>query len=199
MAVEADQPDNRLNDAHVDYAGRLWFGSMDNLEVQPTGALYRFGQDGLTRCDAGYVITNGPVVSLDGRTLYHVDTLRRLIYAYDLHDGKPTNRRVFVRIERPGAHPDGATIDAEGCLWVGLWGGWAVQRFSPTGTLLHTLELPVANCTKPAFGGPGLQTLYITTAWKGLTQAEREQQPLAGNLFAAPAPVAGVAAHEVDC
>jgi sugar lactone lactonase YvrE len=196
--VDSDRPRNRLNDGYADAAGRLWFGTMDNDETQPTGALYRFDSRGLKRCDDGYVITNGPVASVDGRTLYHVDTLERVLYAFDLDDdGAIANRRVFARIEQPDAYPDGTAIDSTGCVWVGLFGGWGVNRYSPQGELLETLKMPVANCTKPAFGGDDLRTLYITTAWKGLSSEQLATQPLAGGLFAVRVDTPGVAPNEV--
>jgi sugar lactone lactonase YvrE len=184
--VDAEHPRNRLNDAHVDAAGRLWFGTMDDDESSPNGALYRFDGERLDRCDDNYVITNGPATSPDGRTLYHIDTLQRVIYAFALApDGSLSNRRVFARVAASDGYPDGPVVDAAGCVWVGLFGGWGVQRYSPAGELLSKLSLPVANCTKVAFGGDDLQTLYITTAWKGLGPGQRAQQPLAGGLFAA--------------
>ncbi|HEY0686899.1 MAG TPA: SMP-30/gluconolactonase/LRE family protein [Steroidobacter sp.] len=195
--VDSDRPKNRLNDGYVDAAGRLWFGSMDNEETQPTGSLYRFDARGLKRCDENYVITNGPTTSLDGRTLYHVDTLQRVIYAFDLNDGEISNRRVFARIEKPGAYPDGPTIDSAGCVWIGLFGGWGVQRYSPKGELMQTIDMPVANCTKVTFGGNDLRTMYITTAWKGLSKEQLAAQPLAGGLFATRVDTAGVASNEV--
>ncbi|HEY0942833.1 MAG TPA: SMP-30/gluconolactonase/LRE family protein [Steroidobacter sp.] len=194
--VDSDQPRNRLNDGHVDATGRLWFGTMDNDESQPTGSLYRFDWRGLQRCDENYVITNGPATSPDGRTLYHVDTLGRVVYAFDLNDGELSNRRVFARIEKPGAYPDGPVVDSGGSVWIGLFGGWAVQRFSPAGDLLQTIDMPVANCTKIAFGGDDLRTLYITTAWKGLSKEQLATQPLAGGLFATRVHTAGLTPHE---
>jgi xylono-1,5-lactonase len=196
--VDSDRPRNRLNDGFVDAAGRLWFGTMDDDEAAPTGALYRFDTGGLKRCDTDYVITNGQATSPDGRTLYHVDTLKKEIYAFDLAaDGAIANRRSFARIEREGGYPDGTAVDSSGCLWVGLFGGWGVQRFSPGGDLLETVQLPVANCTKPAFGGEDLRTLYITTAWKGLSPAQRAEQPLAGGLFAARVDTPGLPSNEL--
>lgn len=197
VRVDSDRPHNRLNDGYVDSNGRLWFGTMDNDESQPTGSLYRFDTRGLKRCDPNYVITNGPAVSPDGRTLYHVDTLERVIYAFDLKDGDIGNRRVFTHIAKPGAYPDGPAVDAAGNVWIGLFGGWGVQRYSPEGKLLETLELPVANCTKIAFGGADLRTLYITTAWKGLSKEQLAAQPLAGGLFATRVDTAGLAPNEV--
>jgi D-xylonolactonase len=199
MPVDADRPGNRLNDAHVDAAGRLWFGTMDNAEVSPTGVLYRFDSTGLHRADDGYVITNGPATSPDGRTLYHIDTLQRVIYAFDLAaDGSLAARRIFARLAETDGHPDGPVIDSAGCVWVGLFGGWGVNRYSPSGELLGKLSLPVANCTKAAFGGTDLRTLYVTSAWKGLTAEQRMQQSLAGGLFAVRVDTPGLPAYAVD-
>ena len=194
--VDAEHPRNRLNDAHVDAAGRLWFGTMDDDEASPNGALYRFDGRRLHRCDEDYVITNGPATSPDGRTLYHIDTLKRVIYAFALAaDGALSKRRVFARVGDTDGYPDGPVVDATGCIWVGLFGGWGVNRYSPAGELLSKLSLPVANCTKVAFGGDDLQTLYITTAWKGLAPEQRAQQPLAGGLFAARVDTPGLPAN----
>jgi sugar lactone lactonase YvrE len=127
---------------------------MDDAEVSPTGALYRFDAAGLHRADDGYVITNGPATSPDGRTLYHIDTLERVIFAFDLAaDGSLSARRVFARVAEKDGHPDGPVVDATRMRVVGLFGGWGVNRYSPTGELLSKLSLPVANCTKAAFGG----------------------------------------------
>jgi xylono-1,5-lactonase len=196
--VDSDRARNRLNDAHVDAAGRLWFGTMDDDEVSPTGALYRFDARGLQLCDDGYVITNGPATSPDGKALYHIDTLERAIYAFDLAaDGSLSRRRVFARVAETDGYPDGPAVDAEGCVWVGLFGGWGVNRYSPQGELLDKLPLPVANCTKPLFGGEDLRTLYVTSAWKGLDAEQRAQQPLAGGLFAVRVDTPGLPTHEV--
>ena len=183
-AVDSHLPHNRLNDGFVDAAGRLWFGTMDNHEQAPTGSLYCFDQRGLRCCDEGYVITNGPAACPQNRTLYHIDTLQRLIYAFEVDEtGELSARRVFAEIDKPGAYPDGPTVDAAGFVWVGLFGGWGVRRYPPQGGVPETIDLPVANCTKVTFGGDDLRTLYITTAWKGLSAEERARQPLAGGLF----------------
>jgi len=199
LTVEPAALGNRLNDAYVDAEGRLWFGSMHDAETQSTGALYRLNGSGPLVCaDDGYCITNGPAMSPDGRVLYHTDTLKRVIYAFDVAPcGGLSGKRVFARIERPGAYPDGPIIDAEGCLWTGLFGGWGLARYSPAGELIGRLELPCANVTKAAFGGEDLSTLYITTARKGLDPGELEAQPLAGGLFAARVETPGLPQHEV--
>jgi len=182
--VEPDLPGNRLNDGAVDAAGRLWFGSMDDAEVAQKGALYRFARGVLTKADPDYLITNGPTFSPDGTRLYHTDTLKKEIYVFDLDaDGGLSGKRVFARIEDGAGYPDGPVVDAEGCLWTGLFAGWAIRRYAPSGELLQTIEMPVANITKLAFGGPDLMDVYVTTAWKGLDDAARKKQPLAGGLF----------------
>nr|PZN68861.1 MAG: gluconolaconase [Pseudomonadota bacterium] len=184
QAVDADLPSNRLNDGCVDAGGRLWFGTMDNDEASASGSLYRYDGRTLERMDSGYVITNGPAFSPDGRTLYHVDTFNQRVLAFDVDAGGAIgNRRLFVQIEEEGVYPDGPVVDALGRVWLGLFGGWGVACYSPEGRLLHRVKLPVARCTKVAFGGADLRTLYITTARVGLTGEELAGQPLAGGLF----------------
>jgi D-xylonolactonase len=194
MPVEPDHPDNRLNDACVSPEGALWFGSMHDPESEPSGVLYRLEPDGCcVALDSGYVITNGPAFSPDGRTFYHTDTSRRVIHAFDRPEPHLLARkREFVRIEAGAGYPDGTAVDAEGCLWVALWGGWGVRRYAPSGELIGTVSLPCAHVTKVAFGGADLRTAYVTTAWKGLTSAERAQQPFAGDLFSFAAPAPGL-------
>jgi len=191
--VEPHAPNNRLNDGFVDSEGFLWFGSMDDTEEEPSGALYQLGAEGCIRRDPGYVVTNGPAESPDGRTLYHTDTLAGIIYAFDrARNGQLSNKRVFVRIPAGGGYPDGPSVDAEGCLWTGLFGGWALHRYSPEGKLLEEIRLPCSAVTKAAFGGEDLRTLYITTAHVALSAEERRQQPLAGGLFRARVSVPGL-------
>jgi sugar lactone lactonase YvrE len=196
--VEPDRPGNRLNDGAVDAAGRLWFGSMDDAEAEPSGCLYRLEPGAAPEpMDEGYVITNGPAFSPDRKTVYHTDTLGRAIYAFDLYkDGTLGPRRLFATIAKDEGYPDGPVVDADGCLWTGLFGGWGLNRYAPSGELLQHVPFPCANVTKPAFGGEDYRTLYATTARKGLTAAELEDQPLAGGLFALRAPVRGLRSTE---
>jgi sugar lactone lactonase YvrE len=190
--VEAHLPGNRLNDGFVDASGHLWFGSMDDSEEQPSGTLYRVDDAGeLVAQDDDYVITNGPAMSPDGRTLYHNDTMRRVVYAFDVsEDGTLSRKRIFAAISGDG-YPDGMAVDADGFVWVALFGGWRIERFSPDGKLVEQVPFPCANVTKLAFGGDDLQTVYASTAWKGLSPVERQQQPLAGGLFSFSSPVPG--------
>jgi len=195
-APEAGRPGNRLNDATVAADGAIWFGSMDDAEEQDTGRIWRL--HGGVCADAGLPpvsITNGPAFSPDGATLYHHDTLGRKIWASSVEHGKVTATCLFAEIEDGAGYPDGPTVDAEGCLWVGLFAGWAVRRYDPSGRLIATIPMPVANITKIAFGGSDLRTVYATTASKGLTEAQLAAQPLAGALFAFDAGVAGLEGH----
>jgi len=182
--VEPDLPGNRLNDGAVDAQGRLWFGSMDDEEAAQCGSLYCFARGKLIKADPDYLITNGPTFSPDGRRLYHTDTLKKEIYVFDLaDDGALSNKRLFAAIEDGAGYPDGPVADSEGCIWSGLFGGWGVRRYAPDRRWLQTVDLPVANVTKVAFGGDDLCDVYVTTAWKGLDDAARKAQPLAGGLF----------------
>jgi len=196
--VEPHAPNNRLNDGYVDAQGYLWFGSMDDHEQAATGALYQLTNRGCRRRDEGYVITNGPAESPDGRTLYHTDTLRKVIYAFDrAPDGTLTNKRVFVTIDAGDGHPDGPVVDSSGVLWSALFGGWGINRYEFGGKLMGKLKFPCANVTKAAFGGSDLRTLYVTTAWKGLTPQQREEQPLAGGLFRVRVEVPGLTQNRI--
>lgn len=192
-AVEPALPGNRLNDATVDCLGRIWFGSMDDGESAPTGAFYRTDERGIAPVITGITITNGPAVSPDGKQLYHTDTLAGTIQVSRIgSDGGLSDTRLFVAFDtdRDG-YPDGPVIDAEGCLWTGMWGGWSARRYSPVGELLQVVRFPVANVTKIALGGADGRTAYATTASKGLDESERLAQPHAGDLFAFEVDVPG--------
>lgn len=193
---EPQHPGNRLNDATVDPQGRLWFGSMDDAESATSGEIYRLAADG--RCvAAGHVvaITNGPAVSPDGKTLYHVDTLGGVVYACEIApDGTLANRREFVRIPNDEGYPDGPTVDSEGCVWISLYAGWGVRRYSPEGELLEEVKFPVSAITKIAFGGPDLKTVFATTANKHVAPEDLSKEPHAGDLFRFEVSVAGLKA-----
>lgn len=179
-SVERDRPQNRINDGFVAPDGTLWFGTMDDSEDTVSGALYRWRGGEITRHDDGYRVTNGPALSPDGRTLYHHDTTERRIYAFDHANGYLTNRRLFAITE--DGFPDGPSVDSAGVLHVGLFNGWGVARFAPSGERIGTIRLPVQTVTKAAFGGPGLTDLYCTTAWLGNAD-KREAQPTLGGLY----------------
>ena len=195
LRPEENRPGNRLNDGKVDRAGRFWAGSMDDSQRQASGALYRVDLDRtIARVDDDYRIANGPAFSPDGRTMYHSDTGRNVTYVFDLaDDGTASNRRIWVRHDPAGGHPDGMTVDGEGCVWIAFWGGWCLRRFSPGGECLRTVRLPVQQPSSCAFGGPDLDRLYVTSARESLTDDQLEMQPSAGGLFMLEAGVRGIA------
>jgi sugar lactone lactonase YvrE len=191
-AVEPDRPGNRLNDATVAADGAVWFGSMDDGETDVTGQVHRFHAGTLTTSTIPpVVITNGPAVSPDGGTLYHVDTLGHTIHAVPVDGATTGTPRPFATIDAADGYPDGVTVDAEGGVWVGLWGGWSARRYAPDGTLDRIVRFPVANITKVAFGGDDLRTGFATSASKGLSDEDRAAQPEAGSLFAFDVDVPG--------
>lgn len=194
VKVEPDKPDNRLNDGVVDPSGRLWFGTMDNKERAKSGAFYCFDRGKLTRTALdGIAITNGPSVSPDGLLLYFVDTLRGTIGCAEIAaDGSLGDPRPFARIDPKDGHPDGPTIDSEGCVWISLYAGWEAWRFSRKGAVIERVRFPVSNITKLAFGGGDLRTAYATTARQLLSSEDIAKQPQIGGLFQFRVDVPGV-------
>ena len=191
---EADMPGNRFNDGKVDAKGRYWAGSMDDGEKLETGSLYRLDGDlSLHKIDDNYFITNGPAFSLDGKTLYHTDTAKRTIYAFDVsEDGAIANKRVFVKLEaEEEGNPDGMTVDSQNCIWLSHFAGSRITRYSPEGQVLQVIAMPVPNITSCTFAGTDLDTLYITTARHLLSEEEIHQYPLSGSLFACKPGVTG--------
>ncbi len=192
---EPDKPKNRLNDGKLDRAGRLWAGTMqDPNPDEPEGALYRLEDRTATQVLDGIRIPNALCWSPDSKTMYFADTRARAIWAYDfdLVTGEMANQRSLVDLSDQPGRPDGATVDSEGGVWSAEYGGHRVVRYTPAGVVDEIIDLPVANATCPAFGGPDMKTLYITTASQRLTEEEVKEQPLAGGLFACEVNVAGL-------
>ena len=193
--VEPDDETTRLNDVKTDRAGRLWGGTMA-LDARPdAGAFYRIDPGGtVTTVARPTTISNGIEWSLDGSLMYYIDTAtqRMDVFDFDLVSGAARNRRPFIRFDEAFGIPDGMTRDAEGGLWVAFYDGWAVRRFTSSGALDRTIELPAARTTSCAFGGPDLGQLYVTSARGGLSQAQLSEQPHAGALFVIEPGLAGL-------
>jgi sugar lactone lactonase YvrE len=192
---EEELASNRFNDGKVDRSGRFWAGTMDDEERRASGALYRFMEDlSWVAVDAGYKVTNGPAFSPDGKRMYHNDSARQVTYVFDIDEaGNAANRRTFLQFGEGDGYPDGMTVDAEGCLWIAFWDGGCVRRYSPDGELLRTVEMPVSRPTSCAFGGSGLDRLYVTSARIGLDETALGMQPNAGGLFLVTPGVQGIA------
>jgi sugar lactone lactonase YvrE len=139
-------------------------------------------------------LSNGLGWSPDGTVLYSIDTVPRLVYArdYDAAAGSAGPRRVLLALDE-GVNPDGMCVDADGQLWIAIWGRGEVRRYAPDGRLTRTIELPSPHTTCVTFAGPELRTMVITTATKGLGDDELARFPLAGRLFTLDAGVRGLA------
>ena len=165
----------RLNDGAVDPSGRLLIGTLAYDHVSPVGGLYsldgpaRSGGSTPRRLLSGLTISNGLGWSPDGSILYHVDSPTRTVmsYDYDAASGAIRPRGVLATVDVEDAVPDGLTVDAEGCVWVALWGGYSVQRYTPDGHLDTIVEISAAHVTSCTFGGPDRAVLLITTARDG--------------------------------
>lgn len=185
----------RLNDGKADRAGRYWSGTMEDPGHRPKGALYRLSPGGsCDRIEEGLQIPNALCWSPDGGTMYFADSYQKRIWAhdFDMEAGEMSNRRVFATIEDGAGSPDGATVDAEGFVWNAHMFGGRVTRYAPDGRVDRVIALPVPQVTCCAFGGPDMQTLYITTASSRMSREELRAQPLAGALFAVDAGVKGL-------
>ena len=185
-AIEPDDATTRLNDVKTDRAGRLWGGTMALDARADAGAFYRITADGSVEVIARPVtISNGIDWSPDGSRMYYIDTAtRRLdVFDFELESGSAEGRRPFIHFDESFGIPDGMTVDAEGGLWVAFYDGWAVRRFSSSGTLERTIRLPAARTTSCCFGGPALGQLYVTSARDGLSRSQLAEQPHAGALF----------------
>ena len=191
---EAGMDGNRFNDGKVDGCGRYWAGSMDKGASLETGSLYCLDADlKLHKMGRDYIIINGPAFSVDNKTLYHTDSMKRTVYAFDCSaEGKLMNKRVFVQLEEEAGFPDGMTVDGENCLWLCHFGGARITRYSPAGTILQVIPMPVPNVTSCTFAGSDLDTLYITTARFVLSAEALEKYPLAGSLFSCKPGVRGL-------
>ena len=190
---EADRPSQRFNDGKCDRQGRFWAGTMNDRARQPDGTLYRFGGSECVAIETGITIPNSLCWSPDGRTMYFSDSWTRTICAYDFEPvtGQVANKRPFATTIAP-AIPDGATIDAEGCLWCAEYDGWRITRFAPDGRRMRSIELPLQRPTSCMFGGPDLGTLFVTSATQKLSVEELAKQPLAGALLAMDVGVRGL-------
>ncbi|MFC6065454.1 SMP-30/gluconolactonase/LRE family protein [Streptomyces ochraceiscleroticus] len=182
-------PGRRGNDAAVAPDGALWAGTMPYDEAPGGGTLSRVAPDGGTvRVLSDVTVSNGIGWSPDGRLMYYIDTPTRRIDVFDVGAANGDaagqfahSRRPYVEIEQGTGFPDGLCVDAEGCVWVALWDGGQVRRYTPEGALDRTVELPVRRPTACAFGGRDLTDLYITTA-----QEDTPQHPLEGSVLVVP-------------
>ena len=183
---EPDQPDNRFNDGKAGPDGAFWAGSLNRDYKNPTGALWRLAPDGT--CSAALTdiyVSNGPAWSPAGDRFYFSDSVRGVtwVFPFDAGTGVLGQRSVLVERDAAPGFPDGAAMDADGCLWSARWTGGCVARFTPAGNLDRIVKLPVSLVTSCAFGGPSLDTLFVTSATISLDDKQLEAEPLSGRVF----------------
>jgi sugar lactone lactonase YvrE len=174
MPDKLDPDTTRMNDGTADPAGRFWAGSMRYDNAPDTGSLYRVDPDGrIVRALDGMTIPNGPAFDGDGTTMYLADTAKGVVrrYPVDLATGELGAPEAFITIPPGEGGPDGMTVDRDGCVWIALWGGGAVRRYHPDGTLDRTLRVPAGQPTSVCLGGADGRTLHITSAAIGLDPA----------------------------
>lgn len=182
--LDPANPDIQLADGKVDRAGRFVFGTSHRKAQEPIGGLYSLGTDGrITQLDEALILGNGPCFSPDNSTLYHADSMRHVIYAYDydIEAGEVSNRREFFNSSDYGPIPDGATVDSQGNLWVAICEGGAVLALSPNGKVEQAIEMPTRLPASCMFGGPGLDRLYVPSINPSFLG--REAAPADGAMF----------------
>lgn len=185
----------RMNDGKVDRQGRFWCGSMDDPGYAEVASLYRFDKDrSVHKMEGPVTISNALCWSPDNATMYFADSRKRTMWAYDFDAAAGTieNRRVFLEVAEGDGVPDGATVDSEGFVWVAHMRGGKVKRYDPAGKVEREIAFPVSLTSCPAFGGPDLSTLYVTTASSKFEPADFEREPDAGALFAVETGVTGL-------
>lgn len=197
--LEADRPDNRSNDGRADPWGGFWIGTMGRKAEPGAGSIWRYHRGELRRLFEGITIPNAISFAPDGGFAYFADTRERTVWRQRLgKDGWPQGEPdVFLDLRPEGLNPDGAVCDADGFLWLARWGASSVARYGPDGSCDLVLGLPVSQPSCPAFGGPGLSTLYVTTAREGLGGERLASQSMAGATFQVETPFTGQWEHRV--
>ena len=186
---ELNLPSNRFNDGKCDSKGRFWVGTMA-INVNPnSGSLYRIDPNGeIHTMETNLTLPNGMGWSPDNKHMYLIETHDRRVYSYDFNakTGEIQNRKIFIEFpnDQPG-DPDGLAVDRDGNIWITLWDGWRISKFSPSGKLIEDIILPIPRPTGCVFGENGKNTLYITSARIRISEQVLRQAPLSGSVFLA--------------
>jgi sugar lactone lactonase YvrE len=200
--VEQGHAEIRFNDGRADARGRFWAGTVNMAKTEANGALYRLDPDGeVSEMRRGVTTSNGLAFSPDGTTAYWADTPRHVVWAFDfdLHRGLLSGQRVFHEFPHGQGRPDGASVDEAGYYWCALYDGGRVVRLSPAGEIVQEVAIPARFTTMIGFGGDDLKTAFVTTARKGLDDAELAQTPHAGGVFRFEVDTPGLAESFPPC
>jgi len=185
IKIEKNKPRNRLNDGKVDPNGKLWFGTMDNLERDiENGSLYCLDNKyNLKKIDSKYKTTNGPAF-IDERNFYHTDSRKKIIYKLKIDKNlKILKKKIFIKFNKDEGSPDGMTVDSQKNLWVCHYRGGCITVYDKKGKRIHTVNLPAKNITNCVFGGANNSELYVTSALKGLNKEDLINYKESGSLF----------------
>ncbi|TPK90214.1 SMP-30/gluconolactonase/LRE family protein [Mesorhizobium sp. B2-4-17] len=192
--IEADNPLTRSNDSRVHPCGALWTGTMGKKEEKGAGSIYWFFKGELRRLFSDITVSNSICFSPDGALAYYTDTSTGLLMriACDPATGLPAGEpKVFVDHRSAKGYVDGSVVDRDGVLWNAVWGGKAVKAYSPDGTLLREVAMPVTQPSCPAFVGKNADRLAVTSAWSGKDEKQRQLDPQAGMTFLLDISVSG--------
>ncbi len=185
----------RMNDGKVDRKGRFWCGGMDDPQMEELASLWRLDTDrSVHKMEGPVKISNCLCWSPDDTILYFADSLRHQVWMYDfdLESGTIENRRTFLEVPSEEGVPDGATVDAEGFVWIAHMRGGMVRRYDPDGKAEREYRFPASLTSCPALGGADLTTLYVTTASTRFTEEDFAREPNAGSIFAVETEIKGI-------
>ena len=185
IQIEKNKPLNRINDGKTDFQGRLWFGTMDNLERKvKNGSLYCLDKKLiLHKVDTNYYITNGPVF-INKDTFLHTDSRRKIIFKIKINKNfKIVKKTKFIKFSKKDGSPDGMTIDRKKNIWVCHFGGGCITVFNLKGERIYKIKLPAKNITNCTFGGINKDEIFVTSALKGMKKNEIKKLSLSGSLF----------------
>ena len=193
--LEADNPLTRSNDGRADPWGGFWIGTMGKNAEENAGSIYRYFQGKLIKLFGGITISNSICFSPDRQNAYYTDTATRKIMRQPLgSEGWPVgSSELFVDLSKDDLNPDGAEVDAEGCLWSAQWGASRIARYSPDGVFLSAVEFPAKQISCPAFGGQNMTTLFATSATQNMGEPSIEQ----GRTYCASVMVKGQPEHHI--
>ena len=187
--VEVSTPGLRSNDGRADRQGGFWFGTMGKKAEAGAGAIWRWYRGELRKLFPAITIPNAICFTPDGTAAHFTDTVVGKVMKVALDaDGWPRGApQVWLDLKPEGLNPDGAVVDAAGLFWNAQWGAARVAAYAPDGSLVRSVETPGApHASCPAFGGPDLTTLYVTTALEHMDDAARAANPASGQVFAFP-------------
>lgn len=198
--VEADNPGTRSNDGRADPWGGFWLGTMGKKAENEAGSIYRYYKGKVETLFTGITITNAICFTPDRQFAYFADTEIGIVnrVALDPQTGVPTGQpEVFLDLSGEGLNPDGAVVDASGTIWIAQWGAGRVAAYDSAGQFVREIAVSAPHSSCPAFGGENLTTLFCTTAQQGMTVAQLEAHPLAGQVFYVPDAAKGQQEHQV--